>query len=94
LASIMARNIHRVLVFSIVPGLYETTQLVGILDGLSSGDARLCGKAGQALVKQQNDPARVAAQLGATYSGSACCGVAAEVREECIARSAANMVLS
>ena len=57
--------------FSIEPGLHETAQLVGILDALSSGDARLFGKAGQALVKEQNDPVRVAAQLGETFRESA-----------------------
>jgi glycosyltransferase involved in cell wall biosynthesis len=57
--------------FSIAPGLHETAQLVGVLEALGKSDARVFGKAGQTLVKEQNDPVRVAAQLGSMFRESA-----------------------
>ena len=57
--------------FSIAPGLHETAQLVGVLEALGKSDARVFGKAGQTLVKEQNDPVRVAAVLGSMFRESA-----------------------
>jgi hypothetical protein len=57
--------------FSITPGLHETAQLVNIFEALAKSDARVFGKAGQAFVKEQNDPVRVAAQLGSNFREAA-----------------------
>lgn len=59
------------IVFSIVPGLHETAQIVGILNAITRGDARRFGRAGQELVKHENDPTRVALRLGAVFRESA-----------------------
>jgi len=59
------------LAFSIVPGLHETAQLVGVFDALGGGDSRQFGRASQALVRDQNDPARVAARLARIFRESA-----------------------
>jgi len=57
--------------FSIEPGLHETAQLHGIFEALGAGDSRQFGRAGQNLVKDENDPAHVAARLAATFRESA-----------------------
>jgi hypothetical protein len=57
--------------FVIVPGLHETAQLVGIFEAVSRTDSRRLGIAGQALVKRENDSARVAERLGDVFRVSA-----------------------
>jgi hypothetical protein len=57
--------------FSIVPGLHETAQVLGIFDAIGEGDSRRFGLAGQSLVKDENDPARIAARLAMTFRESA-----------------------
>lgn len=57
--------------FIIEPGLHETSQLVGVFEAVRQGDSRLFGRAGQALVKDGNDPARVAARLSSIFRESA-----------------------
>ena len=57
--------------FVIVPGLHETAQLVGIFEAVSRTDSRSLGIAGQALVKRENDPVRVAERLGDIFRESA-----------------------
>jgi hypothetical protein len=57
--------------FVIVPGLHETVQLVEIFEAVSRTDSRRLGMAGQALVRRENDPARVAERLGNIFRESA-----------------------
>lgn len=57
--------------FIIEPGLHETSQLVGVFEAVRQGDSRLFGRAGQALVKDGNEPARVAARLSSMFQESA-----------------------
>ena len=57
--------------FVIEPGLHETSQLVGIFEAVGQGDSRQFGRAGQDLVKGENDPTRVAGRLATTFRESA-----------------------
>ena len=57
--------------FLIEPGLHETAQLAGIFDSVPPGESRRLGQVGQAWVKQENDPAGVAARLATTFHESA-----------------------
>lgn len=57
--------------FTIEPGLHETAQLLAIVEGVGAGDSRQFGRLGQAWVKSENDPTRVAARLATTFHESA-----------------------
>lgn len=61
--------------FVIEPGLHETSQLVAIVEAIAQaivqGDSRQFGRAGQHLVKDSNDPTRVAARLSLMFRESA-----------------------
>jgi hypothetical protein len=57
--------------FVIEPGLHETSQLVAIVEAIAQGDSRQLGRAGQDLVKDENDPTRVAARLSSIFRESA-----------------------
>ena len=58
-------------VFVVEPGLHETAQLVGILEGVAPENSRRLGNAGQVFAREQNDPAQVATKLGEIFRASA-----------------------
>jgi hypothetical protein len=57
--------------FVVEPGLHETAQLVGIFESVTRERSRPLGKNGQAFMRAENDPLKVASKLVETFMRSA-----------------------
>jgi hypothetical protein len=80
-------------VFSIVPGMHETAQILGVLEALLLRDPGSLGVAGQLLMRSENEVALVARRTGDLFQSVAPALVGVMARWESLYANAAHALL-
>lgn len=80
-------------VFSIVPGMHETAQILGVLEALSRRDPRTLAVSAQALMRSENEVSVVARRMSVLFQSAAPALVEVMARWESLYAAAAHALL-